>query len=762
LADTVREKRRARSRATRRGGEGADVTAPSTPGADGPPYFGAALAALGAFALYALTLAPTIAFWDTSEYIATAHIMGIPHPPGNPLFVALAKAWSTILAPTGLSVAVRINLLAAITSACATGFLFLVAHRVLRGFVDDRRFALVGASVSALLGATAFTVWNQSNVNEKVYTVSMLVIGAVSWLAVRWYDRRAEPGSERLLLWAGFLLILGSTNHTMSVLPGPALLLLVLLAAPSLLIRPAFLGRAALLVVVGLSFNFILPIRASLDPRINEAEPVCTSLTGAAAAIYTNGRSGCEDLGATLTREQYQTPPVTQRKSPFRAQMAMYLQYFDWQWSRGLDRSALPSPLRLPFTVLFFTLGVAGLYVAWRSDRVLFSYVGVLAATLTVGLVVYLNFEYGYSLSPEITDPDLHEVRERDYFFIAGFMFWGCLAGMGLSWMWHTFATALGGARRYAVTAPVLLLAAVPLVFNWPWASRAGDYAAYDWAYDLLMSVEPYAILFTNGDNDTFPLWYMQEVENVRSDVTVIVGQYLYTTWYVGQLKRHTAPGAQRAFDPDLVPGLYEDRPAPTRSIVGLGEEEMNQVGAARLQQDLTIPFPTLAVTYPEGMVLDRSHQLALSIIHDSIDERPIYFSATGGMLNELGLRQWGVRHGLATKLELRSLGDESSAGFSQGSADLGGDWFALEHSLKLYQDVYRYRSILGRPIWQDRATLNIPLQYYAMSLILADAAQENGVAPDVIDRLRRDAVDFQVVGRGGERGAPLQGQSSP
>jgi hypothetical protein len=251
-------------------------------------------------------------------------------------------------------------------------------------------------------------------------------------------------------------------------------------------------------------------------------------------------------------------------------------------------------------------------------------------------------------------------------------------------------------------------------------------------------------------------------VENVRSDVTVIVGQYLYTTWYVGQLKRHTAPDAQREFDPDLVPGLYEDRPAPTRSIVGLGEEEMNQVGAARLQQDLTIPFPTLAVTYPEGMVLDRSHQLALSIIHDSIDERPIYFSATGGMLNELGLRQWGVRHGLATKLELRSLGDESSAGFSQGSADLGGEWFALEHSLKLYQDVYQYRSILGRPIWQDRATLNIPLQYYAMTLLLADAAQENGVAPDVIDRLRRDAVDFQVVGRGGLRGAPRQGQSSP
>ena len=85
--------------------------------------------ALGAgalvFALYALTLAPTTAFWDTSEYIATAHILGIPHPPGNPLFVVLARTWDILLSPFGLSVAVRINLFSAIMSATAHGLWFL-------------------------------------------------------------------------------------------------------------------------------------------------------------------------------------------------------------------------------------------------------------------------------------------------------------------------------------------------------------------------------------------------------------------------------------------------------------------------------------------------------------------------------------------------------------------------------------------------------------------------------------------------------------
>jgi len=96
------------------------------------------------FALYAITLGPTTAFWDTSEYIATAEIMGIPHPPGNPLFVVLARAWSILLTPLGLSAAVKVNLFSALMSATAHGLWFLVVHHVLRYFSEDRlfRFAL--------------------------------------------------------------------------------------------------------------------------------------------------------------------------------------------------------------------------------------------------------------------------------------------------------------------------------------------------------------------------------------------------------------------------------------------------------------------------------------------------------------------------------------------------------------------------------------------------------------------------------------------
>jgi len=721
-----------------------------------PPYGAAALVGLAVFALYVVTLAPTTAFWDTSEYIATAHTLGIPHPPGNPLFVVMARAWSLLLAPLGLSVAVRINLFAAATSAGASAFMFLVAHRALIPLLESEGRARVGAAAAALLGATTFTVWNQSNVNEKVYTLSVLIIAAVTWLAVRWRDRHDEPGSERYLLAALFLMVLGSTNHLMSVLPLPAFGVLVLLTRPSVLVRPRLLGRGALLVVVGLSFNFFLPVRAAQDPVINEGDATCETFAGAAVAVYTNGKAGCPALAYNLARLQYAKPPVTVRNAPFSAQLTHWFQYFDWQWGRGLDPSELPGTARLPVTLLFAGLGLAGLWAAWRADRRIFAYLAVLAATLTVGLVFYLNFKYGFSLAPEVTNRDLHEVRERDYFFIAGFLLWGVLAGLGLSWFWGALAFVSRSARRWAVTSPVLVLALLPLVLNWSWASRAGDWAARDWAYDFLVSLEPYAIIFTNGDNDTFPLWYVQEVEGFRQDVTVVVGQYLYTTWYPKQIKELTTPGRQRPFLPEQGMGLFEAPAAPpSRPATELTFEEMDAVQPAELDRDVTVPFPELAVTYPAGTVVDRSAQLALAMIHDSYGERPIYFAAVGGLMSQLGLDPWAVRHGLAVKLELRALEGPQPERLVKGSPAYGGEYFDLRRSLKLYDEVYLYRGLKDRAIWQDRSTLNIPWYYYALSLQLADATRAAGMEVAVSERLENDAAGFQVVADGGPKGTP-------
>ncbi|HVQ46060.1 MAG TPA: DUF2723 domain-containing protein, partial [Gemmatimonadales bacterium] len=415
-----------------------------------PPYLWAGLTAVVVLAIYLATLAPTTAFWDTSEYIAAAKVLGIPHPPGNPLFVILAHSFG--LLPLAASYAVRINLFAAVTSAASAGLWFLVAERWLRGIVAPRWARYAAAFGGVLVGATSWTVWNQSTVNEKVYTVSLLSIALVMWLVVRWGDD--EPGThrDRWLVLIAYVLALTSTNHLMGVLALPALVVYVLWTDWRTVLRPwaivtfyalllaltgewiamlhggteggllilltlGVLGYAVwktprdplvylglLAVIVGISLNYFwLPLRAAQYPAINEGEPVGFL---------------SQSLQDVLNRVQYGKPPLSQRQATFGAQLANFWQYFSWQFARDWGQ------LGAAATVLFTLLGLTGLWELWKRDRRAGIACVALLATLSLGLVYYMNFKYGFSQYPG--EPSLpREVRERDYFFVGSFAVYG-------------------------------------------------------------------------------------------------------------------------------------------------------------------------------------------------------------------------------------------------------------------------------------------------------------------------------------------------
>src|SRR3954466_7933325 len=200
-----------------------------------PSYKSAATAALAVFLLYLVTLAPSTAMWDTSEYIAAAYTLGLPHPPGNPFFVLLGRFFAVL--PIAPNVAMRINILAALCSAGAAGMWFLITERVLVGWLPERWQRIVGGSLAALLGATAFTVWAQSVVNEKVYTISLFGLAVVSWLTVRWCDDPYGRKADRLLVLIAYLSGLGYATHMAVFLAPPA-------GAPGVVLpRPATLRR---------------------------------------------------------------------------------------------------------------------------------------------------------------------------------------------------------------------------------------------------------------------------------------------------------------------------------------------------------------------------------------------------------------------------------------------------------------------------------------------------------------------------------------
>jgi len=136
-----------------------------------PPYLAAGLITLLLLVVYVVTIAPTTQFWDTSEYIAAAKVLGIPHPPGNPLFVLIAHVWGML--PLAAHYALRINLLAAVTSALAAGFLFLVADRMLASTTTlPRWLRWLTAGAGTLLGATSFTVCDRHTVAGSPFTLS--------------------------------------------------------------------------------------------------------------------------------------------------------------------------------------------------------------------------------------------------------------------------------------------------------------------------------------------------------------------------------------------------------------------------------------------------------------------------------------------------------------------------------------------------------------------------------------------------------------
>jgi Protein O-mannosyl-transferase TMEM260-like len=703
-----------------------------------PPYRAALAVAAAVLAVYVVTLAPTVTFWDAGEFIAAARTLGIPHPPGTPLFVMIAHTWG-LLVPLG-EFAYRTNLLSALFSASGAGFLFLVVHQSTRGVVEGlpegsaRALRLGGAATAALLGAFTFTNWQNSNESE-VYTVATFTTGAMAWAAMLWRSRRHTGRGERFLLLIVYLAGISIGNHLLALLAVPGVLLFlvatlrhdpapqaerrrtewgqvaVLAGVWALLVGTglgnigltavgavcflaaaayaalggagAFAGAALALAAVGVTPYLFLYLRSAQHPLINEADP-----------------STLDALLAVIRRAQY--PPRTPFDDPTELhgpdnpgrtltlvgwQLANYFQYFDWQWARSLGDG-----LRQVVTIVFLTLGLRGLWEQRRSDRAAWWLLLGIFLVTGLGLVAYMNFRPGFSLAfhrwPEADD---HEVRERDYFFVVSFIVWGLWAGIGAA----AFAADLARRATSRLIAPALLLVAVvPLVLNWSKASRRhGPDArlAADFAYDLLNSAPPYGILFTYGDNDTFPLWWAQEVAGIRQDVTVVCLALANTDWYMRQLRDNPV----RPVDPAQVPALWRNRiPAapPAWPVHGMTDSMIASAMNGYLVNDSTeVRLGPVTRRLAAGSVLYPNDIVSMSIVQHNAGKRPVVWSVTAGT-GFAGLRDYVVQRGLGFELQT-SRPDTTSPDLDLRR--LAGAPLHLPDTEALVYGTYRYAGLL-------------------------------------------------------------------
>lgn len=233
----------------------------STPGeAATAGEVGAALGlAVGVFAVYGLGACRSIYVGDSGELVTAAHVLGIPHPSGYPLYVLLGKLF-TLLVPLG-SVAFRMSLFSAACAASACGVLFLLLWR--RAQVHP-----IAAATGALLLAFSPSFWSQANV-QRVYALGALFVVLATAAAWRWLEER----SARRLALVAFLCGLGAANHTFMAVYAIAFGAFALGVEPAVLRRPREIAGAAVAFVLGLLPYAYLPLRSRADPPLDWGDP---------------------------------------------------------------------------------------------------------------------------------------------------------------------------------------------------------------------------------------------------------------------------------------------------------------------------------------------------------------------------------------------------------------------------------------------------------------------------------------------------------
>jgi hypothetical protein len=505
----------------------------------------------------------------------------------------------------------------------------------------------------------------------------------------------------------------------MGVLAVPALVVYVLWTDWRVLTRPPVLIGIVLAAIVGISLNYLwLPMRAAQYPPINEGEPI---------GFFSQA------LKDVLNRVQYGKPPLTERQAGFFSQLGNLWQYFTWQFARDWGRWSGVA------TAIFAVLGLSGLAALWKSDRRAGVAGVALLGTLSVGLVFYMNFKYGYSQYPDQANLP-REVRERDYFFVGSFAVYGAFIACGLGALMQSIVDGLRdrgtAAGRWAAASPVLALAVVPLLGNHATASRAHETMARDFAYDMLNSVEPYGILITAGDNDTFPLWYAQEVEGIRPDVTLANLSLMNTEWHLRQLARRQTP----AFDPARADPVWRGFPVPPRPTAPALKLRMAEVDslpeAMQVPANGGISVDSIQVRFGQDVLL-RQDLATIFLVRDNMESRPIYFSwSDGGYPDQtLGLSPYLVSHGFVRRLMPAPVQPKDSIVLSQG---LG--YLHLPRTKKLLWDVYHWRAATRpRPYgWVDPPSGSI-LQLY--SVVYGGAARSLEAAGDKVGAARADSI---------------------
>ena len=379
------------------------------------------------------------------------------------------------------------------------------------------------------------------------------------------------------------------------------------------------------MILIGFSSYSVIMIRSIADPPIDENDPETTEAFISylkreqyGATPILKGNYYDENTGQ-ITRDDEKLFPRRYSPAPNHIDYYsrynsdwdffwdyqvnhMYIRYFNWNfvgrsadvqdagWQSGFSAPAYPSnKASNAYFFIPFLLGLFGMIYHFNSDwKRAFA---VLALFIVTGLaiIVFLN------QTP-------YQPRERDYAYVGSFFAFSIWIGLGVTGLVELVTNSIKN-RWAGIGVLMLTLLASPVWMgyqNWDDHDRSGRYVAPDYARNLLESTAPNSILFTNGDNDTFPLWYLQEVEGVRTDVRIVCLSLLNTDWYIKQLRDQWS---------------HESAPLP----ISLSDEEIERVTAGLSQwQPQQIQIPVDKDMLKQAFSDDRTYKESIGVPQDT------------------------------------------------------------------------------------------------------------------------------------------------
>ena len=772
---------------------------------------------LVSFLVYYDTMAPTVSFWDCGEFIATSHTLGVPHPPGSPLFLIIGRVFSMI--PFSPDIAFRVNLISVLVSAFAVMLLYLIIVKVIahwRGGIKENSDVIIafgGALVGTLTFAFTDSHWFNA-VEAEVYSMSTFFTAIVVWLILHWSERAEEPGNERYILiiaymiglaigihllnllalpfialiiyfrkqsfeWKSFLITIGITGVTFVIIHNGVIKGLPKLASEigvfgvvvavlivfgimiwSIVNKQQLLSivfTSMVLILIGYSSYTIIFIRSGQDPVIDENDPE----TVAAAVSYMEreqyGQVGRfprrykgipaqhEVVGAPANGQKYS---ISQKRKYMFYNVSkqwnffwnyqvkkMYWRYFLWQFA-GRGNSTEPgvtafgannrqdgvdwSQFGLP---LAFIIGLVGMvYHFYRDEKEAFSMMTLFFLT-GLAIIIYLN-------------QDNPQPRERDYSYVGSFLAFSVWIGVGAAAIVENIIKKIKTeniGHRLGIAVILLQVVLIPFAMvraNYHEHDRSGNYVAWDMSYNMLQSCEPHGIIFTNGDNDTFPLWYLQEVEGMRKDVTVANLSLLNTPWYIRQLRdsRPKGEGFINLTDGQIL-GLTSGLTPWKTQKIQIAVEGDPQNADGYIEWVLKPTFANQALKVQDMMIL--------RIINDAKWKYPIYFAVTVSPTNKIGLDKYLDMEGLTFRLQshkvdainpgkmqdylMTELGDSTwSTNFSQSSLLRVDGGQNKSFWSKDYQPGYLFRNLGNENVHYNPQIIRLLQNYRSAYMQLA------------------------------------------